>query len=279
MTDRLRTLVIDDEPLAIDRLVDLLGQVEQVEVVGSATSGAEAISKIGQLKPDLLLLDIEMPKIDGFDVVESLRQNGGEAADPPLICFVTAYPHFAADAFETGALDFLCKPVRLSRLQKMIERAAVAMKQREAEQRFNDLFAQLETLRQTRSPQSERIIWLHHRGEMIRIPVDAIDWVKAEGEYVRLQLPDHSYLLRNSVTAVATDLVNEGFVRIHRSVIVNARRIARIRSSRNAVRLELIDGTELPVGRRFRRALLSYLNSTESAGSAPSPTAAARASS
>src|SRR5690348_14965062 len=146
MTDNLRTLVIDDEPLAIDRLVDLLGQVEQVEVVGSATSGADAISKIDRLKPDLLLLDIEMPKIDGFDIVESLRQNGGEAADPPLICFVTAYPHFAADAFETGALDFLCKPVRLSRLQKMIERAAVAMKQREAEQRFNDLFVQLESL-------------------------------------------------------------------------------------------------------------------------------------
>jgi DNA-binding LytR/AlgR family response regulator len=259
MPDKLRTLVVDDEPLANDRLVDLLSQVEQVEVVGSASSGAEAMSKIDEYHPDLLLLDIEMPKVDGFDVVQSLRESES-AADPPLVCFVTAYPHFAADAFDTGALDFLCKPVRLSRLQKMVERAVIAMEHREAQRRIDDLFVQLETLRQKRSDPQERSIWLHQRGEMIRIPVDAIDWVKAEAEYVRLQLRDRSYLLRNSISAIATDLADEGFVRIHRSFVVNRNRVARVRSTRSGVHLELVDGTELPVGRRFRESLRHQLD-------------------
>jgi DNA-binding LytR/AlgR family response regulator len=262
MPDRLRTLVVDDEPLANDRLVDLLGQVEHVEVVGSATSGADAICKIDEFAPDLVLLDIEMPKIDGFDIVEALRRSECGTNDPPLICFVTAYPHFAADAFETGALDFICKPVRLSRLQKMVERALVAMQQREAQRRIKDLFLQLETLRQTRSAVQERSIWLHQRGEMIRIPVDSIDWVKAEAEYVRLQLRDRSYLLRNSITAIATDLAEEGFIRIHRSFVVNLRRVASLRSTRNGVHVELVDGTDLPVGRRFRASLRDLLRST-----------------
>jgi DNA-binding LytR/AlgR family response regulator len=261
MPDVLRTLVVDDEPLANERLVDLLRQVDQVEIVGRATSGAEAITKLNEVNPDLLLLDIEMPKIDGFDVVESLRRSLGGTREPPLICFVTAYPHFAAEAFETGALDFLCKPVRLSRLQKMAERAMVAMRQREAQRRIDDLFAQLETLRHARLPREERSIWLHQRGEMIRIAVDSIDWIKAEGEYVRLQLRDRSYLLRNSITAVATDLADEGFIRIHRSVVVNRSRVAGMRSTRSAVHVELVDGTELPVGRRFRASLREHLNS------------------
>lgn len=265
MPERLRTLVVDDEPLATDRLIDLLRQVDQVEVIGSASSGADAMSKIGELKPDLLLLDIEMPKVDGFDVVECLGRINDQAGDPPLICFVTAYPHFAADAFETGALDFLCKPVRLGRLQKMAARAIVAMEQREAQRRIDDLFTQLETLRQARSPREERSIWLHQRGEMIRIPLDAIDWVKAEGEYVRLQLHDRSYLLRNSISAVAADLADEGFVRVHRSALINGNRIATVRSTRNAVRVQLLDGTELPVGRRFKRGLVNFLDLSQDA--------------
>jgi DNA-binding LytR/AlgR family response regulator len=97
---------------------------------------------------------------------------------------------------------------------------------------------------------------------MIRIPVDSIDWVKAEAEYVRLQLRDRSYLLRNSITAIATDLAEEGFIRIHRSFVVNLRRVASLRSTRNGVHVELVDGTDLPVGRRFRASLRDLLRST-----------------
>ena len=268
MPDRLRTLIVDDEPLAHDRLVDLLRDLEHVELVGSAMSGAEAITKIEELSPDLLLLDIDMPKIDGFDVVEALQASRAGARTPPLICFVTAYPHFAAEAFETGALDFLCKPVRLGRLQKAIGRAMVALDQRQAQQRMRELLGQLDTLRQTRSPLEERSIWLHHRGEMIRISIDSIDWVQAEGEYVRLQLGERSYLLRNSITAIANDLAGEGFVRIHRSFVVNADRLIALRSSRNGLQVALSNGVELPVGRRFREALRNRISDRPEASGA-----------
>lgn len=260
MARPLRTLVVDDEPLARDRLGELLRQVQGIEVVAFVGSAADAISKIADLAPDLVLLDIEMPKVDGFDVVESLQLSQSEERTPPLICFVTAYPHFAADAFESGALDFLCKPVRLGRLQKAIERAKVALEQREAKHRMRELLGQLDALRQTRTPVEDRSIWLHHRGEMTRIPVDSIDWVKAEGEYVRLQLGERSYLLRNSITAVANDLAAEGFIRIHRSFVVNANRLSAMRSSRNSVNVELTNGSVLPVGRRFKEAVRSWIS-------------------
>jgi DNA-binding LytR/AlgR family response regulator len=245
--------MVDDEPLALDRLTDLLGQIDGVEIVGALQSGPEALDTVAELRPDLILLDIEMPRLDGFDVVEALLREDRQLQPPPLIGFVTAYPHFASEAFETGALDFLCKPVRLARLAKTIARARTAIEQREAANRLVELSSQLQSLRQRYGNSEDRSIWVQQRGEMVRLDSAKVDWLKAEGEYVRLHVGEASYLLRTSITSLAEDLADGGFVRIHRSAAINRARLKSVRKLRTGTRVVLDCGVELPVGRKFRK--------------------------
>lgn len=252
----LRVMVIDDEPLAVERLCDLLGRIEAVEIVASLSSAAQAIDEVPEARPDLILVDVEMPKVDGFDFVEALAKQGWlDARTAPCICFVTAYPQFATDAFDTGALDFLCKPVRLGRLERTIERARRALAQRDALDRLQELNRQLDTLRETRAPSAEPSLWVHQRGQMVRIAIETLDRVQAEGEYVRLHVRDQSYLLRGSISALAEKLADHGFLRIHRSTIVNQARLSALHSSRAGVKAVLEGGETLPVGRKYRAAV------------------------
>jgi DNA-binding LytR/AlgR family response regulator len=254
----LRVLIVDDEPLALDRMADLLGQIEGVEIVGSAATGSDGISSISALQPDLVLLDVEMPKVDGFDVVENLlRQTWPSGRPVPLICFVTAYPQFALEAFDTGALDFLCKPVRLARLERTVARARVALGHREATKRLHELSGQLDFLRQSRLPQDDRNLWVNQRGTMIRIDLNAIDWIEAEGEYAKLHVGTSSYLVRTPISYLTSQLENEGFVRIHRSATINRARLQGVRASRQGVTILLTSGTELSLGRTYRHVLKS----------------------
>src|SRR5688572_27008495 len=141
----------DDEPLALDRLAGLLAQCEDVDLIGQTLTGQDLLAQVAVLAPDLVLLDIEMPRIDGFDVVEALsRMDWAEPAAPPLIVFVTAHPDMAASAFDSGALDFISKPVRLSRLEQALARARQAAAQREAGRRLQELSGQLDALKQAR---------------------------------------------------------------------------------------------------------------------------------
>jgi len=257
----LRVLSVDDEPLALDRLTDLLNRIEGVELVGSFESGRDAITAIRSHRPDLVLLDIEMPRMDGFDVVETLlRQDWLSDGTPPLVCFVTAYPQFASDAFETGALDFLCKPVRLSRLEKAVARARVAIEQREAARRLQEISNQLDQLRQTRLPAEDQPLWVQQRGEMVRLEIAALDWIEAEGEYVRLHFGDKSFLLRTSISALSQQLEARGFVRLHRSATVNRERVKAVRRRRSGVSVVLDSGLELAVGRKFRRSMQAIIS-------------------
>ena len=252
----LRVMVLDDEPLAVERLCDLLGRIEGVEVVASHQSAAQAIADVADKRPDLIMVDVEMPKIDGFDFVEALATQGWlDARSAPCICFVTAYPQFASDAFETGALDFLCKPVRLGRLQRTVERARTALAQRDALERLQELTRQLDDLRETHSPSVEPSLWVHQRGQMVRIAIEALDRLQAEGEYVRLFVGDQSFLLRASITALAERLARHGFVRIHRSSIINRARLSAIHSSRAGMKVAIDTGALLPVGRKYRAAV------------------------
>ncbi|MEO7634875.1 MAG: LytTR family DNA-binding domain-containing protein [Sphingomicrobium sp.] len=249
----LRVMIIDDEPLASERLGDLLARIDGVELVATFQSGAEAIEQVPGVRPDLILIDIEMPKIDGFDFVDALAKQGWlDAASAPCICFVTAYPQFASAAFETGALDFLCKPVRLGRLERTIARARTALAQRAALDRLHELTRQLDALRETRAPTVEPSLWVHQRGQMVRIAIETLDRVQAEGEYVRLHVRDQSFLLRGSISAIAERLAGHGFVRIHRSTVINHARLSAIQSSRAGVKAVLADGAALPVGRKYR---------------------------
>ena len=249
-----RVLICDDEPLALDRLSDLLRECPTVELVGAFQSGHEVLENIESLHPDLIMLDIEMPRLDGFDVVEALlRRSWPDPETVPLICFVTAYPQFATEAFESGALDFLSKPVRLRRLERTIARAAAALEQREAVIRLRELSAQLEALRRSSRPEEERSLWIHRSGELIRLDIAGLDWLQAEGEYVRLYAGERSYLFRASISAMAEQLSPHGFVRIHRSAVINADRLTAVRLARGGgMKASLSSGVELRVGRTFR---------------------------
>jgi DNA-binding LytR/AlgR family response regulator len=256
----LRVLICDDEPLAVDRLDDLLSRCSDVELVGTALNGADLLEKLDTARPDVLLLDVEMPRMDGFDVVEALsRRTWLAPRSPPLVVFVTAHPELAAQAFDTGALDFISKPVRLGRLERALARAQTAAEQMEARRRLAELSAQLEELKRFRAgAEAEQHLWVRKGTESLRIAVTTIDWVGAEGEYVRFHSGNDSYLERGTLSHVAARLEPFGFVRIHRSFIVNAREVASIdKGSWSRMLLRLRSGTQLPIGKKYRNAARS----------------------
>lgn len=260
----LKLMIIDDEPLAIERLSDLISRMEGIEVASTHNSGADALSHLQESRPDLIMVDIEMPKADGFDFVEALAKQGWlDAQSAPCVCFVTAYPQFASDAFETGALDFLCKPVRLTRLEKTVDRCRHTLAQREAFARLRELETQLEALRDARFPPTVPSFWVHQRGRALRVPIEALEWIQAEGEYVRLHLRDQSFLFRSSISHLAEKLAPFGFARIHRSAVVNGYRLVVVRSSRSGMTAELDSGIRLPVGRKYRRSVRELQNSNQ----------------
>jgi DNA-binding LytR/AlgR family response regulator len=249
----MRLLICDDEPLAVERLRDLVARIDGAEVVGSASNGRAALDAVAALQPDALLLDVEMPALDGFDVVEALAQEG--AASAPLIVFVTAYPQFAAHAFDTGAIDFLTKPVRLARLETACRRLRRAIEERTAAARLADLARQLETLRAERRGDAGEgaFLWVQRRGESVRIDLARVDRVQAEGEYVRIFHGEASYLHREPISALIGRFDATRFVRIHRSHILNRDRIASIRRRPAGGYTIVTDtGELLPVGRSYR---------------------------
>ena len=254
----LAILVCDDEPLAVRRLTAMLSTMPGVTIVGTTTDGAEALDLVKRTKPQLLLLDIEMPELDGFDVVDALAKRGGP--EVPLVAFVTAYRKFAPQAFETGAIDFLPKPVRLARLDATLTRARTAIEGREASRRLVELEAMLERLRANHLPAREEHVWVPRRGEVVRVDLDRVDRVVAEGAYVRLYVDDTSYLHRDPIGAIEGRLDPTRFVRAHRSHLVRIDRVASIRRTiHGGAELVLKDGVRIPLGRKYSRAARSRL--------------------
>ena len=259
----IRLLICDDEPLAIERLRDLVGRVGKTEVVGTAADGRSALAAVAELQPDAVLLDIEMPALDGFDVVEALAKAG---AASPLIVFVTAYPQFAAHAFDTGAIDFLTKPVRLARLDIALDRVRRALDERSSAARLADLAGQIEALRAERRGEGGGAhLWVQRRGENVRIDLAQVDRVQAEGEYVRIHHGTASYLHREPISSLIDRFDAARFVRIHRSHIVNRDRVASIRRRPAGGYTIVTDaGDLLPVGRNYRAVVRSLVGKVES---------------
>lgn len=250
----IRVFLCDDEPLALGRLSNMLTRLDDIEIVGTAGDGQSALDAIEATQPDAVLLDIEMPSLDGFDVIEELARRGMAT---PLIVFVTAYPQFAAHAFDTGAIDFLTKPVRLGRLETAVERVRRAMADREARDRLAELALQVQTLREERGQDFHigNYLWVQRRGETVRLDLDLVDWVHAEGEYVRLHIGDASYLHREPISVLLTRLDARRFIRIHRSFIVNHERIQAVRRRATGGYKLVVGDQELPVGRSYRAKL------------------------
>lgn len=231
----LRTLIVDDEPLAIDRMRLLCADQPDIEVAGAASDGASALRQIGALSPDLVILDIAMPEIDGMAVARSLSAGAGETPSPAII-FVTAFDSFAIEAFDLEAVDYLLKPVSPERLARAVERVI----QRRA------------TPRTSSAGDHAREFWVPHRSELVRIAAEDIERIDAERDYMRLHVGARSFLLHQTIGTLEERLDPERFIRIHRSVIVRRDRIARLGHDRaGAWHAELSDGAQVRIGRTY----------------------------
>jgi two-component system, LytTR family, response regulator len=248
---KLRTLIVDDEPLARERIRSLLVDDHEIEVIGECSNGREAVSAIRQQKPDLLFLDIQMPELDGFSVIESIG-----ADNMPLMIFITAFDSYALQAFETCALDYLLKPFDNSRFKRALERA----KNRFTSLAGNslELNRQLLTfLENTRLKQDflQRVL-VKTTERLSFLETEKIDWIRSEGNYVCLHVRNSSYLLRESITNLEAKLNPANFIRISRSTIVNIDRVKELQQMFHGdFILILDDGTELKMSRRFRDRL------------------------
>lgn len=234
----LKTLVVDDEPLATERLQLLLARLGGVDLVGTASDGEAACRMADALRPDLLLLDIAMPGMDGIDVARELGRSGAR----PAVIFVTAFDQFAVSAFEVEAVDYLVKPVDPKRLERALERARDHLSRRteEGHSAASSAGSYLDEF------------WASDLSGLVRIRAIDIDRVSAERDYMRLHVGPRSWLIHHSMAALEEGLDPATFVRLHRSAIVRRDFISgfqRNASGRWIARLG--DGTEQPVGRLY----------------------------
>jgi two-component system response regulator AlgR len=232
----LRVLIADDEPLAAERLQLLLARADGAQLVGTASDGDSAIKLTEALHPDLLLLDIAMPGLDGIGVARALA-----AQNPsPAVVFVTAFDHFAVAAFEIEAVDYLMKPVEPGRLQRALDRARAYLRSRSSQPQPGKTSRWLEEF------------WASDLSGLVRIAAQDVDRVSAERDYMRLHVGRRSWLIHHSMAALEEGLNPDLFVRLHRSAIVRKDFISgftRNQSGRWIARLA--DGTEQPVGRLY----------------------------
>lgn len=246
----LKVLTIDDEPLALKRLKLLLQTIPQAEQVGEAGSCAEALARINELRPEVILLDIKMRDGNGFEVVEAVAQR----SNPPLVIFVTAFDQYAAQAFDSAVTDYLLKPVERERLVRALARAEQQLQAKDAGQRVDELQQVLRNLRAARNgdeePAFETEFWLRGTGGLVRVPVDAIDCVSSADEYVAIHTASGSHLMRGSIRQFAERVEPGLFVRVHRRWLVRRSAISELSTGRiGRTEVVLRNGKRLPAGR------------------------------
>ncbi|MBN1812359.1 MAG: response regulator transcription factor [Anaerolineae bacterium] len=245
----MRILVVDDEQPARERLKRLLDGIEGVELVGEAEDGPQAVEMIEQEQPDLVLLDIQMPGLDGFGVIEALEE-------PPPVVFVTAYDEYAIRAFEVNALDYLLKPFSRERLEQAIHRA------QEAQVEGQDLTSRLAPLLESLASQGHYRTRLAVRdGNRIRVlNADAVDWIGVENEQTFVHVGSEAYPLRRTLADLEARLDPVRFFRTHRSAIVNLDRVKEVIPwFKGSHKLRLTTGAEVELSRAQARALRKTL--------------------
>lgn len=243
---RLRAVLIDDEPPAIRRLSRALEQVAGVKVVGSTTSAREAVAMIGAEKPDLVFLDVAMPGLTGFEVLDRIPPDA-----QPAVIFVTAYDAYAVQAFDAAAADYLMKPFAQARLEEAVARGRLWLEARAAH-----------------GPPPIDSLWVHRRREFVRIWLDEVDWIEGHGDYAKVHARDSVGLARTTLKALEERLDPERFVRVHRSAICCRVAIVSLRRKpTGALCVLLTSGEEAPVGRQYVGGLRALLRTVE--GTAP----------
>jgi two-component system LytT family response regulator len=252
MTPRIRTIVADDEPIARARIVSLLHDEEDIDVVGECGDGRSAIDQIRRLTPDLVLLDIQMPELDGLEVI---REVGADKM--PAVVFITAYDEHALAAFEVHAFDYLLKPVSRERFTQAIDRV-VGLIHTEAPASERPLTALIEAMRSERSALDR--IAVKSDGRVLFIRVGEIDWIEADDDLVRIHAGKAIHAHRSTLTHLEERLPGTKFLRVHRSTLVNVDRIREIQPwFQGDWVLILHDGTRLHSGKSYRSKVREYI--------------------
>jgi len=253
--EKIRTLIVDDEPLARERLVDMLVGDKEVEIVGECGNGLTAVAAIDGYKPDLIFLDVQMPELDGFGVLEAIEEK-------PVIVFVTAYDQYALRAFEVHALDYLLKPFDRERFDKALQRAKHQIARERAGAVNQELAALLSDLKARPKP-LERLV-IKASGRVFFLRVDEVDWIEAAANYVNLHVGKESHLLRETINGLAAKLDSGKFLRIHRSIIINLERVKELQPWFHGDYVVIMqDGKQLTSSRNYREQLRKLLGKSD----------------
>jgi two-component system, LytTR family, response regulator len=250
----IKVLVVDDELLGRERICSLLNQHAEIKIVGECANGRQAVEAIRNLKPDLVFLDVQMPKINGFDVVEIIG-----AENMPVVIFVTAYDKYAIPAFEINAVDYLLKPFDEERFEKAVDRAKREIKRQESPTEIKENLREL--LKEVKNePKYLKRIPVKSAGGTIFVSTEEIDWISASGHYLELHIGNETHLIREKLAVIETKLDPQIFMRIHRSTIVNLDRIKSLHPLFNGDQLVLLkNGVKLNLSRNYYGKLMIHL--------------------
>jgi two-component system LytT family response regulator len=262
----IRTIIVDDEKLAIQGLQLRLEKFPDVEIIDTCANGREAIRKIKTEKPDLVFLDIQMPGFDGFSVV-----NGVMEIEPPLFVFVTAYEEHAIRAFEANAVNYLMKPVDEDKLADTVDRVRSRMAEKrsaEEAEKLKDVLAEVapEAMEQMPTEEQaagryEKLINVKDRGQIFRVDVDTIERIDAAGDYMCIQTGENTLILRETMKDLERRLDPRVFQRVHRSTIVNLDQVRQVKPHTNGECFLVLDsGAEVKVSRSYRDVVARFVH-------------------
>ena len=246
---KIRTLIVDDEPLARRGIRAQLDEEADIEIISECRNGLEAVAAIEEQSPDLVFLDVQMPELDGFGVLEAVGVDR-----MPVVIFVTAYDQYALRAFEVHALDYLLKPVDAERFASALQRARKQIEHHNVQDLNQRLQSFLDDV-QAKQKFTERLV-IKSGGRIFFLNVQEIDWIEAADNYVRLHVGRDSHLLRETMNHLEKRLDPDRFLRVHRSRIINLRQIKELQPLfRGEYDIMLQDGTRLESGRGYREKL------------------------
>ena len=258
MKHRISVLIVDDEALARDGVRLRFKGDADFEIIGEAAGGREAVALIRKLRPDVVFLDIQMPELDGFGVLATLKDH-----EVPIVVFVTAFDEYAVAAFESQAVDYVLKPINPRRFAKTLERIKLITMEKSLARMSRDFVANLrEAVSESSEPRKlRRRFAIKEHDRIFFIDADQVDWIEAENYYAALHVGKKKHLIRESLSELEEQLDPNLFVRVHRSAIVNIRRVREVkRPMRGGYLLVLDDGSKLKLGRSYHQTIQRILD-------------------